>query len=397
MAENYLTPEEVSLKIDELSGILPHSIIDELKAKLSNVKVSARQLEEILRRVLAEYYRSIIDPGEAIGIVTAQSVGEPSTQMILRTFHHAGLREFSMALGLPRLIEIIDARRKPKVPMMTIYLKPEYSKDEAKVSEIAARKIQMVTIENLAVEYSIDYFSSSVIIKISKAELEYRGLSINDVRKALERIKGRSGEVNINEVEDGYEVTISFETQEISKLKRISEKVLQTKVSGIRGIRKAQVEKIRNEKGEEEYIIRTEGTNLEAVLLLDEVDPSRTTSHDIHEVAEVLGIEAARSMIIDELKSVLERQGLDVDVRHLMLVADVMTWSGRGRQIGRHGVAGQKTSPLARAAFEVTVKNLVEAAYRGETERFRGVVESIIAGKYIPVGTGYVELMIEHP
>lgn len=387
MAEQFLSQEEVKARIESLRGVLPAKLVNELLNRLSSLRVSGRQLERVMKAVVAEYYKSVVDPGEAIGIVTAQSVGEPSTQMILRTFHYAGLREFSMALGLPRLIEIIDARRKPQVPRMTIYLKPEYAHNEEKAHEVAKR-IQTITIENVAKSIDIDYFNSTIVVTLDEDALNYRGLTINDVKKALDRIKGKTGKVTV----EGNTISVTVEVQEISALKRIRDKILQTKVAGIRGIKKALVV-----KESDEYVIYTEGTNLEAVLLLDEVDPMRTISHDIHEVAEVLGIEAARSMIIRELKEVLDAQGLDVDVRHLMMVADVMTWDGKVRQIGRHGVAGQKVSPLARAAFEVTVKNLIEAAYKGESERFRGVVESIISGRYVPIGTGYVELMLEHP
>jgi len=387
VAEQFLSQEEVKARIESLRGVLPAKLVNELLNRLSSLRVSGRQLERVMKAVVAEYYKSVVDPGEAIGIVTAQSVGEPSTQMILRTFHYAGLREFSMALGLPRLIEIIDARRKPQVPRMTIYLKPEYAHNEEKAHEVAKR-IQTITIENVAKSIDIDYFNSTIVVTLDEDALNYRGLTINDVKKALDRIKGKTGKVTV----EGNTISVTVEVQEISALKRIRDKILQTKVAGIRGIKKALVV-----KETDEYVIYTEGTNLEAVLLLDEVDPTRTISHDIHEVAEVLGIEAARSMIIRELKEVLDAQGLDVDVRHLMMVADVMTWDGKVRQIGRHGVAGQKVSPLARAAFEVTVKNLIEAAYKGESERFRGVVESIISGRYVPIGTGYVELMLEHP
>lgn len=387
MAEQFLSQEEVKARIESLRGVLPAKLVNELLNRLSSLRVSGKQLERVMKAVVAEYYKSVVDPGEAIGIVTAQSVGEPSTQMILRTFHYAGLREFSMALGLPRLIEIIDARRKPQVPRMTIYLKPEYAHNEEKAHEVAKR-IQTITIENVAKSIDIDYFNSTIVVTLDEDALNYRGLTINDVKKALDRIKGKTGKVTV----EGNTISVTVEVQEISALKRIRDKILQTKVAGIRGIKKALVV-----KESDEYVIYTEGTNLEAVLLLDEVDPTRTISHDIHEVAEVLGIEAARSMIIRELKEVLDAQGLDVDVRHLMMVADVMTWDGKVRQIGRHGVAGQKVSPLARAAFEVTVKNLIEAAYKGESERFRGVVESIISGRYVPIGTGYVELMLEHP
>jgi DNA-directed RNA polymerase subunit A" len=387
VAEQFLSQEEVKARIESLRGVLPAKLVNELLNRLSSLRVSGRQLERVMKAVVAEYYKSVVDPGEAIGIVTAQSVGEPSTQMILRTFHYAGLREFSMALGLPRLIEIIDARRKPQVPRMTIYLKPEYAHNEEKAHEVAKR-IQTITIENVAKSIDIDYFNSTIVVTLDEDALNYRGLTINDVKKALDRIKGKTGKVTV----EGNTISVTVEVQEISALKRIRDKILQTKVAGIRGIKKALVV-----KESDEYVIYTEGTNLEAVLLLDEVDPTRTISHDIHEVAEVLGIEAARSMIIRELKEVLDAQGLDVDARHLMMVADVMTWDGKVRQIGRHGVAGQKVSPLARAAFEVTVKNLIEAAYKGESERFRGVVESIISGRYVPIGTGYVELMLEHP
>ncbi|WP_291999468.1 DNA-directed RNA polymerase subunit A'' [Caldivirga sp.] len=388
MAEQYLSQEEVKSRIETLKEVLPSRLVNELLNRLNNVKLSDRQLERVMKAIVAEYYKSIVDPGEAIGIVTAQSVGEPSTQMILRTFHYAGLREFSMALGLPRLIEIIDARRKPQVPRMTIYLKPEYAHDEEKAHDVAKR-IQVITIENLAKSVDVDYFNSTIIVTLDEDALRYRGLTVNDVKKALDRIKGKAGEITV----EGNTISITVNAQEVSALKKMRDKILQTKVAGIRGIKKALVMKTDNN----EYVIYTEGTNLEAVLLLDEVDSARTISHDIHEVAEVLGIEAARTMIMRELKAVLDDQGLDVDTRHLMMVADVMTWDGKVRQIGRHGVAGQKVSPLARAAFEVTVKNLIEAAYMGESEKFKGVVENIISGKYVPIGTGYVELMLEHP
>jgi DNA-directed RNA polymerase subunit A" len=181
-------------------------------------------------------------------------------------------------------------------------------------------------------------------------------------------------------------------TPDVLKIRKARDKVLQIKISGIKGIRKVVLQ---YDSKNDEWLIVTEGTNLEAVLQLEEVDRTRTYSNDLHEVEEVLGIEATRTLVAQEVKRVLEEQGLDVDIRHMYLVADAMTWSGRLKPIGRHGVVGAKESPLARAAFEVTVKTLVEAAVRGEEERFRGVVENIIAGKYIPIGTGIVKLLMQ--
>ncbi|KUO86328.1 MAG: DNA-directed RNA polymerase subunit A'' [Vulcanisaeta sp. MG_3] len=382
---NVVTQEELNNVLVQLAGILPRRIIDELRNKLANKPLNREQFVELIKILVNEYYKMLVDPGEAIGIVTAQSVGEPSTQMILRSFHFAGLREFSMALGLPRMIELVDARRKPSVPMMTIYLDEEHRNDPNKAQEVAYR-IQLTTIENVARSVEIDYINSQITIEIDEDELRQRGLSMDDVRKVVERIKGKGAQVEF----EGNVIRITLENADIIKLRRVRDKIMQTRLAGIKNVKKTLV---RYKDGE--WIIETEGTNLEAVLTLDGVDYRRTISNDIHEVAEVLGIEAARTVIMRELKKVLDQQGLDTDIRHLMLISDVMTWTGRVRQVGRHGVVGEKESPLARAAFEVTVKNLVEASIRGENEQFRGVVESVLAGKYIPIGTGIVQLLME--
>ena len=145
-----------------------------------------------------------------------------------------------------------------------------------------------------------------------------------------------------------------------------------------------------NENGE--WLISTDGSNFSDVLKVPGIDPKRVLTNNIHEIAKTLGIEAARNALIEEAKSVLEEQGLDVDIRHTMLMADTMTQTGEIRQIGRHGVSGEKASVLARAAFETTVNTLVEAASKGVTDRFKGVTESVIISQDIPVGTGMVEL-----
>jgi len=122
------------------------------------------------------------------------------------------------------------------------------------------------------------------------------------------------------------------------------------------------------------------------------VDPTRTVTNHVHEIAKTLGIEAARNALINEAMGVLEEQGLDVDIRHIMIVADIMTSTGEVRQIGRHGISGQKSSVLARAAFEITVPNIVAAAVKGESDPLRGVTENVIVGQSIPIGTGLVDL-----
>jgi len=141
-----------------------------------------------------------------------------------------------------------------------------------------------------------------------------------------------------------------------------------------------------------EWVIRTDGSNLSAVLDVGGIDPTRTTTNNMHEIAQTLGVEAARNSLIKEAMGVLEEQGLDVDIRHVMLMADIMTSTGDVRQIGRHGISGKKSSVLARAAFEITVPNIIEAAIRGESDPLKGVTENVIVGQSIPIGTGLVDL-----
>jgi DNA-directed RNA polymerase subunit A" len=172
-------------------------------------------------------------------------------------------------------------------------------------------------------------------------------------------------------------------------LRRIAVKAKAVPLRGVEGINRVVVKMEGNE-----YVVYTEGSNLADILTLPEVDKVRTVTNDIREIEEVLGIEAARNSIINEAVKTLEEQGLDVDIRHIMLVADMMTNDGEVRQIGRHGVSGGKASVLARASFEVTTKHLLDACIRGESDRLDGIIENVIAGQPIPLGTGSVELVM---
>ena len=144
-----------------------------------------------------------------------------------------------------------------------------------------------------------------------------------------------------------------------------------------------------------EWIIQASGSNLALVLRVSGVDTVRTNTNNIFEIASVLGIEAARSALISEVLNTLDEQGLEVDIRHILLVSDLMTSKGYMQQIGRHGIAGTKSSVLARAAFEITVPTLALAAINGEIEQLKGVTENVIVGAPMPVGTGIVELFMK--
>ncbi len=380
--------------VERYYDVLPESLRKELFTKIKEAGLTKSEAEQVIEEAVRRYKASLVAPGEAVGMVAAQSLGEPATQMTLRTFHFAGVRELNVTLGLPRMIEIVDVRREPSTPIMEIYLEPELAKDRDAALRLAG-EIELTTIENVTRSVELDYYEYAVILELDPEVMENRGVTLDDIVKALNRIKGRKGKV---EVRDENTVAIYLGVEDVPKLRRLHDRVLSLRIKGIKGIRHAIVKPVKDDEGNiVEYMIMTEGSNLQAVLSVEGVDQTRTITNNILEIYEVLGIEAARQAIIEEIKKVLEEHGLDVDYRHIMMVADTMTYTGKVRQVGRHGVAGEKSSVLARASFEVTVKNLVEAAMRGEVDPLRGVIENIIVGnKPIPVGTGAVKLKMRY-
>jgi DNA-directed RNA polymerase subunit A' len=367
--------EELAKNENELTPRL----IAELKKSASTTKLSKKAFNKLLQIVLDSYKNGQVEPGEAVGIVAAQSIGEPGTQMTLRTFHYAGIKEMNVTLGLPRLIEIVDARRNPSTPIMKIYLDKEHSATIEKATKIA-EKIVYTTADAISSIIYIDPLKASIVIKVNKTRMKNRGI----IQEDLENIFSFS-ECKVTFDDDAILIT----PEEVTDLSKLLSKLPLTHIKGIPGIRRALVTR---EKGE--WLINTDGSNLSKILKIPGIDPNRTSTNNVHEIAQTLGIEAARNSLIKEARGVLEEQGLDVDIRHVMLVADIMTVNGQVYQIGRHGVSGKKSSVIARAAFEITVPTLVDAASKGTKDMFKGVTESVIVGQNIPVGTGIIEIFM---
>ncbi len=382
----YLSQEKINERLEEIKDKVPLIIYEDLQRELSKFKVTEEALENILRDVLRRYEYAEVEPGEAVGIVAAQSMGEPSTQMTMRTFHYAGVAELNVTLGLPRIIEIVDARKQPSTPSMTIYLEEEYAKDKNKARKVA-NMIGNLYVGDLLESDELDYLGSKVILNFEEYELERNDVVIDDIVAKL-----KSGLKGVDVEADGNTVTLSLakgKTASRKELKKILTKARDIYIRGVKGITRVVMRK----EGEE-YVIYTEGSNLKDVLRIDGVDVTRTKTNDILEIQRVLGIEAARNAIINEIQDTLNEQGLIVDIRHLMLVADIMTVDGEVKAIGRHGVSGEKASVLARAAFEITVDHLLDAGVKGEYDELEGIVENVIVGRPVKLGTGMVEVVM---
>lgn len=377
--------KKIRLEINKIlkDKTLPPSVIEDIILQVIKDKKLESKLTDIISRALNEYDKNIIDPSEACGIVGAQSIGEPGTQMTMRTFHYAGVAEINVTLGLPRLIEIVDARSIPSTPMMNIYLQDEYRLNSNLAKEVA-NQIEITRLNTIA-DIETDLTNLVIFVKPNLKTLKNKNITLEELRDIVKKIRGVDAKI------EKESIKVTIDEPSYKKLLDVNETLKDLKVKGIDGIKRII---IRNEPNEG-YVIYSEGSNLEKVLEVEGVDPYRTTTNDIQAVGRVLGIEAARNMIIQEAFNTLSEQGLNVDLRHIMIVSDVMTNDGTIRAIGRHGVSKEKESVLSRAAFEITVTHLLQASRRGETDKLGGVAENIIVGQPVNLGTGAVELVMK--
>jgi DNA-directed RNA polymerase subunit A" len=422
----------------------PEKYIQDIADAYIRRQLTDKELENLITQVKNAYERSKIEPGEAIGAISGQSVGEPGTQMTMNTFHNAGVAEFAVTFGLPRLIEIINA-----VPgttaqdgvgsaVMKIYLNEDAKKLSSKSAEDlveendevpdesgeglvsdedfakeTANKIVQTTIDDI-VElhgFNIDYANMSIKIELDIDKLKKKQLDLDDVFKSIKENKKFK---NCIITKDNNILTLTPKADkksndiQIKDIRLLADKLRDFQVSGVKYVTRAILRK------DEEWIILAEykktklnvsgrskkailkNSTFNSILQMDGIDGSRTTTNHITEIYEVLGIEAARNAIINEFIDTFEEQGLYVDIRHIMLVADMMTADGTLQAIGRNGIGGRKSSVLARAAFEETGKHLLHASMRGEVDNLTGVIENIIIGQPIPMGTGSVNVMMKN-
>ncbi len=375
-----LDAETVERLMKKYQPMLNDRLIKELSEKLASSHLTEDGAKETLEKVDEALDYSRVEPGEASGIVAAQSIGEPGTQMTLRTFHFAGVRERDVTLGLPRLMELVDARKIPATPSMDIYLEKEVGASNEKAVKVA-KEILFTKVGNV-VSYSEVDPTEGIKLHLSTDMMADRDTNADEIAKVIE-----TGKRNVQKDKTGKVIHVNMKDADLSTLFTLRNKVLNMKLKGIPGITRVTVVK----EGEE-WFIQSAGSNLGKVIAIQGVDPTRVYTNNVHEVAQVLGIEAARATLVREVMSTLDEQGLEVDIRHIFLVADLMTSKGYVQQIGRHGIAGSKSSVLARAAFEITVPTLAEAAVKGEVEDLKGVTENVIVGLPIPVGTGMIDL-----
>ncbi|XP_068158672.1 DNA-directed RNA polymerase III subunit RPC1 [Drosophila tropicalis] len=362
--------------------------------------VSGEQLLEYLRRINERYNRAVSEPGTAVGAIAAQSIGEPGTQMTLKTFHFAGVASMNITQGVPRIVEIINATKTISTPIITAELRNNTSMEYAR--QVKAR-IEKTTLGELSsyVEVVCRAFSCHLVIGIDMARIKVLGLHINldtivaSILKSRLRIKPNQVEVAskssriIVRVEATRTATINAE------LSRLAISIQNVVVAGLPNINRAVIA-VDDTVQPQTYKLCIEGYGLREVIATYGIIGKRTRSNNICEVFQTLGIEAARTIIMSEITDVMEGHGMSVDSRHIMLLASQMTARGEVLGITRHGLAKMRESVFNLASFEKTADHLFDAAYYGQTDAVNGVSERIILGMPAGIGTGIFKLLQHH-
>ncbi|CAO2831975.1 unnamed protein product [Amaranthus hypochondriacus] len=392
-------PEIINKKLSNYSGCS-----DAFKKKLfdffENLSkrkcyISEQQLQVFLDACISRLRLKEIEAGTAIGAIGAQSIGEPGTQMTLKTFHFAGVASMNVTLGVPRIKEIINASKKISTPIIMAKLDDDNSMDIAQTIKGQIEKTLLGQVAK-SIKLVMTSFRASIVVKLDMVKINGSRLCINayTVKERIEKslAKRKSDKLNIKVLDDDKLAVMPDADKHDAHfvLHQTKIKLPYVVVKGIDTIERAIIADEEGKKGKLNLIV--EGTGLRNVMGIQGIDGRKTESNHIIEVHQTLGIEAARSCIIREIKKVMQSHSMDVDIRHMMLLADVMTFKGEVLAVTRVGIAKMKESILMLASFEKTADHLFNGSVNAREEKIEGVTECIIMGVPMQIGTGMMKI-----
>ncbi|MDA3855992.1 MAG: hypothetical protein PF569_07025 [Candidatus Woesearchaeota archaeon] len=367
-------------KFEKENPGFPKYVLEEAKKYLPN-KVSDKDVSKVLNNIKNEYEESLVTPYEAIGIIAAQSVGAEATQMTLNTFHFAGVASHGVE-GLPRLIEILDGKKNLSAPLMKLYLKKGL--DEVKL-KLVADKIKETRLIDFANNVDIDLEGKVVKVDLDVSKFKKLKVELDSIVSYLDKKIKKSAEIV------GKQLIISgTSSSSLKDMMAIKELALNSVVYGIKGIKDVSLI-----KEDDEYVIITRGIALGQVQNFDEIDKSRIYSNDFFGVLENYGVEAARQVIITEIQDVVKSQGLSINDRHVLLIADAMTYTGDVKGMTRYGIVSDKQNVLTRASFETPLKHLAKGALQNEENKLNTITENVMTNQMVRVGTGIPRISVK--
>lgn len=390
------------------------NIRERVREQLSKVSVYPSVLPALKAKIIGRYEQAKMNPGESVGIVTAQSIGERQTQMTLDTFHSAGAALKTVITGVPRFSELLSATKNPKSTTATVYPNVEYS-TIGSIRDSLGSKLQGVRICDvvLSMDTGTDKpewytafemihgtehtkFETYVSATFDTSKLYSHRLDLSDIalRVSVEYTDlvcvyspTFLGRIDI------YVDTSNIDTVSINKyLDTVLKPNLKNLiVSGIDGITDVYYEK--NDNGS--WYIETAGSDLNALLNYPGIDKTRTVSNNVWEIVNTFGIEAARDFLINEFRDTISSDGTYVNKCHITLLVDTMTHGGTIMSVSRYGQRTSTCGPLAKASFEESMDNFVSAAVHGEVESTRSVSAAVMIGKLPGCGTGGFDIHVD--
>ncbi len=342
----------------------------------SEHKITGKEKEKLNVGLQELIKKSKFEPGEALGIVTAQSLSEPATQLTMRAYHFAGAAGIRMASGLPRLIELFDLRK--NIDNVIIVYLAENKKEKA--AKLASQIVES-TLKNVISTISYDFATTSVEIELEKKDLNKLELTPEDIEKAICK------SVKKYKISRKGEKISADGVQTYSDFRVLKDKLLNIYIKGIKGAKETIILNLNGN-----FVIHVRGGNFKKILSIEGVDTTKTKTTNIEETGDVLGIEAARTALVSEVMNTLSQQGVYVDPRYIGLVGDLMCLNGKVESIGRYGIMKHKNSVLARLNFEETIKILFNAAVLNKKDNLNTLMSNLMIGQVSSTGTGTVKL-----
>lgn len=378
-----------------------NEILEDVSHKICGI--TDRQLEVFIRICIGRYRSKVIEAGTAIGAIGAQSIGEPGTQMTLKTFHFAGVASMNITQGVPRIKEIINAAKKISTPIITAELEFD---SNVNIARMVKGRIEKTVLGQVAKSIKIVMTSrlASVVISLDMERIQDAQLHIdaNVVKESIlqtPKLKLKEQHVKVLDVKKLEVVPPADRSRihfELHSLKNLLPLVV---VKGIKNVERVVIaekkkdNKSQNKEAKKLYQLFVEGMGLQTVMGVEGIDGRKTMSNHVMEMLQILGIEAARSCIINEIAATMASHGMSIDIRHMMLLADVMTFRGEVLGITRFGIQKMDKSILMLASFEKTGDHLFNASVNGRDDKIEGVTECIIMGIPMQLGTGILKVM----
>jgi DNA-directed RNA polymerase II subunit RPB1 len=402
----------------------------------------------IVDLVVLKDWKAWAQPGEFVGIIAAQSIGEPATQMTLNTFHLAGVSSKSnMTRGVPRLKEMLKVTKNPKATALTVYLKPSFRENKDRVREVA-QDLELTVMKDIVNRVAVYYDptdEASVLeedrellkfyemfesretatdseeatqakwskwllrLEFDRETMFNRNITIDDVNfvladKFTNQINMIYSDFNSQRLVMRIRLATGDNTygDDLVGIKKLQNRILNNIViRGLPGIRSASFRKDKDKKelidGEykviEQYVLDTDGSNFIEVMNHPAVDGNKIYSTNVHDIYQQLGIEAARSALFQEINVLFAEAG--INYRHMGLLCDWMTRIGRFMTVDRYGINKNDTGPLSKASFEETERVMLKAALYGEIDPVTGISANIMTGQPLRGGTAFTQILLD--